>query len=350
MKGFTLCCTFSPGSRGYLYNRLALRLAHPWLVPLLVLMQGAAWGHAFNPSLLELHELPGDRVAVVWKAAGAVDAEGLTPRLPDRCRTLGRRRSTAVGTTLIERWLMDCGQDGLAGAEIGMSGFELIGEDAVVRWMRADGQTFSAVLRSDNPTWTLPARGAARRVLTSYLGLGVKHILLGYDHLMFVLGLILLVGLGRRLLVTITAFTLAHSLTLALATLDIVRFPSRAVEAVIALSIAFLAVELARGEEKTWARRRPWLVAFTFGLLHGFGFAGALAEVGLPQGEIPLALLSFNLGVELGQVLFVGAIAFALTVLRRVHLPWPQMRRASAYAIGSLAAWWCLERVAAFWA
>ena len=107
---------------------------------------------------------------------------------------------------------------------------------------------------------------------------------------------------------------------------SIVRFPLRAVEAVIALSIAFLAVELARGEETTWARRRPWPVAFTFGLLHGFGFAGALAEIGLPRGEIPLALLSFNLGVELSQVLFVGIIAFALTVLRRVHLPWPQMR------------------------
>ncbi len=329
--------------------------SHPrrWAAALALLVQSTAWGHSFNPSLLELHELPGGRVGVVWKSAGTVDAEGLTLRLPARCRPLGERTSTTVGTTLIERWLMDCGKEGLSGAEVGMKGFELIGEDAVVRVTRADGQTLSSVLRGDAPSWVIPAPGAAKSILTSYLGMGVKHILLGYDHLLFVLGLILLVGLGRRLLMTITAFTVAHSLTLALATLNVVRFPSRAVEAVIALSIAFLAVELVRDRdrEKTWARRRPWLVAFTFGLLHGFGFAGALAEIGLPSGEIPLALLSFNVGVEIGQVLFVGVVAAAIELLRRVGASWPsEIRRATAYAIGSLAAWWCIERVAAFWA
>jgi hydrogenase/urease accessory protein HupE len=327
------------------------RLFRRCIAPLLMLVQGMAWGHSFNPSLLELNELPGGQVGVVWKSAGAVGAEALTPRLPARCRPLGERTSSTVGTTLIEHWLMDCGKGGLGGAEVGMTGFELIGEDALVRVTRADGHTVSAVLRSDAPNWVIPAPGAAKSILTSYLGMGVKHILLGYDHLLFVLGLILLVGLGRRLLATITAFTVAHSLTLALATLNVVRFPPRAVEAVIALSIAFLAVELLRGgDRESWAVRRSWLVAFTFGLLHGFGFAGALAEIGLPSGEIPLALLSFNVGVELGQLFFVGVVAAAIALLPRVGASLPgQIRRATAYAIGSLAAWWCIERVAAFW-
>jgi hydrogenase/urease accessory protein HupE len=331
----------------------AARICLPSAILLALISQGAAWGHAFNPSLLELRELPGGRIGVLWKGAGAVGAEGLKPKLPARCHQLGDRVSTAVGTTLIERWVIDCGRDGLAGAEVGMSGYELIGEDAVVRITRADGQTISAVLRSDAPSWVIPAPNSSKSILASYLGAGVKHILLGYDHLLFVLGLILLVGLGRRLLVTITAFTVAHSATLSLATLHVVRFPSRATEAVIALSIVFLAVELARDQSspKTWAMRRPWLVAFTFGLLHGFGFAGALAEIGLPPGEIPLALFSFNVGVEIGQLLFVGAIAAIIALLRLVRSSWPSgLRRAIAYAVGSLAAWWCFERVAAFWA
>jgi len=321
-------------------------------ISLALVSHGVAWGHAFNPSLLELRELPDGRIGVVWKSAGAVDAEGLVPKLPARCHPLGNRVSTTVGTTLIERWVVDCGGDGLAGTEVGMSGFALIGEDAVVRLTRADGETVSAVLRSDAPSWVIPGPNSSKSILVSYLGAGVKHILLGYDHLLFVLGLILLVGLGRRLLVTVTAFTVAHSATLSLATLQLVRFPSRATEAVIALSIVFLAVELAQDQHrpKSWAMRRPWLVAFTFGLLHGFGFAGALAEIGLPRGEIPLALFSFNVGVEIGQLLFVGAVAALIALLRLVRSSWPSgLRRATAYAIGSLAAWWCFERVAAFW-
>ena len=181
--------------------------------------------------------------------------------------------------------------------------------------------------------------------------MGVKHILLGIDHLLFVLGLVLIVRSTPRLVKTITAFTLSHSITLALATLGFVHVPQAPVEAVIALSILFLASELARRNrgESGLTARRPWLVAFSFGLLHGFGFAGALSEVGLPETDIPLALLLFNLGVEAGQLLFVAAVLALLWCGRRLATSAPRwLQDAPAYAVGSLAAFWLIERVAAF--
>ena len=189
----------------------------------------------------------------------------------------------------------------------------------------------------------------------TYLRLGVEHILFGIDHLLFVLALLILVQGGRRLLVTVTAFTLAHSLTLADATLGLVRMPQRPVEAVIALSIMFVATEIVRGREGRPGLRaeRPWMVAFTFGLLHGFGFAGALREVGLPQQAIPVALLFFNVGVELGQLMFIASVlavaAVARRIAQRVALPRPAWAwRVPAYAIGTVTAYWTIERVVQF--
>jgi hydrogenase/urease accessory protein HupE len=184
--------------------------------------------------------------------------------------------------------------------------------------------------------------------LTTYVGLGIEHILFGVDHLLFVLCLLLLVRGIRSLLATVTAFTLAHSITLAAATLGFIRVPATPVEATIALSIVFLACELVRGDgRRTVARSHPWLVAFSFGLLHGLGFAGALAEVGLPQGEIPLALFAFNVGVELGQLAFVTAVLSLWRLVRLVPLRLPACTpRAAGYAIGSVAAFWVFARLA----
>jgi hydrogenase/urease accessory protein HupE len=189
-------------------------------------------------------------------------------------------------------------------------------------------------------------------VAWQYLELGVAHILLGFDHLLFVLALLLIVRGCRRLLVTVTAFTLAHSITLAAATLGFVDVPGPPVEATIALSIVFLASELVkvhRGQPSLTARA-PWLVAFAFGLLHGFGFAGALADVGLPRVEIPLALLTFNLGVELGQIMFVFMALAAGWLLGRIRGEWPTWAaQLPAYGIGTVAAFWLVERVVGFW-
>lgn len=187
-------------------------------------------------------------------------------------------------------------------------------------------------------------------VISAYVGLGVEHILFGVDHLLFVSCLLLLVRDIRKLLATVTAFTLAHSITLAAATLGYVRVPAAPVEATIALSIVFLASELARGEADRSAATRsyPWLVAFSFGLLHGLGFAGALAEVGLPQREIPLALFSFNIGVELGQLAFIAAVLSLVLIARPSRLRLPSWSAGAAgYAIGSVAAFWVFARLAA---
>jgi hydrogenase/urease accessory protein HupE len=187
-------------------------------------------------------------------------------------------------------------------------------------------------------------------VVRDYVGLGIEHILFGIDHLLFVLCLLLLVRGVRKLLTTVTAFTLAHSITLAAATLGFIRVPAAPVEATIALSIVFLASELVRGEAGRSAvtRTYPWLIAFSFGLLHGLGFAGALAEVGLPQREIPLALFAFNVGVELGQLAFVTAVLSLVRFARIVPLRLPAWAPGAAgYAIGSVAAFWVFARLAA---
>ena len=181
--------------------------------------------------------------------------------------------------------------------------------------------------------------------------LGVEHILLGYDHLLFVLGLIMITANMRQLVKAITAFTAAHSITLAAAALGVVRIPPKPVEAAIALSIAFLAAEIlhARAGRPGIAARAPWLMAFAFGLLHGFGFAGALSEIGMPERHIPVALLFFNIGIEAGQLLFVAAVMLLATVARHIRLPRPQLAPVlPPYLIGSLAMFWVIQRISVF--
>ena len=219
--------------------------------------------------------------------------------------------------------------------------------DVLVRIQTANGAVRTVRLTPSSPSFTVPAHAGPLMVLSAYVGLGIEHILFGVDHLLFVLCLLLLVRGIRNLLATVTAFTLAHSITLAAATLGFIRVPAAPVEATIALSIVFLASELARGDARhTVARSYPWLVAFAFGLLHGLGFAGALAEVGLPQGEIPLALFGFNVGVELGQLAFVATVLSLARLVRLMAWRMPVWASAAAgYAIGSVAAFWVFARL-----
>ena len=215
----------------------------------------------------------------------------------------------------------------------------------------ADGSTWIQRLTPQQPTTVIPVQPGTLEVAGTYLGFGIEHILTGIDHLLFVLALMLLTTGTWRLLKTVTAFTVAHSITLALATLGLVHVPSKPVEAVIALSIVYVAAEIlhARRGRIGLAARMPWIVAFTFGLLHGFGFAGALSEVGLPAGQIPVALLFFNLGVEAGQVLFIAAVLALVAVARRVRVAWPRWAElVPPYVIGSVAMVWVIQRVIAF--
>ena len=299
------------------------------IAALAALMAPPAQAHEFRPALLRLTELPASGgpgryelrlVSPRLSTAGPIAEGELAPIVPEHCAVSPGR--------------LDCGERGLIG-ELGVAGLERHPVDVMLELRYLDGTRFTAVLGPDEPVVVLDgSEEAGGSVFGEYLVLGVEHILVGIDHLLFVLGLVLLVRDRKTLLWTITAFTLAHSITLSLATLGVVHVPRPPVEAMIALSILLLACEIVRLRhgEPSLTSRWPWAVAFTFGLLHGFGFAGALAELGLPQGDIPLALFSFNVGVEIGQLIFIGAVLGLMASVRRIPIPaswtcqWPTAR------------------------
>ncbi|MGZ8192589.1 MAG: HupE/UreJ family protein [Methylobacter sp.] len=290
-------------------------------------------------------------VEVLWRLPASQPSNApISPVFPERCQELSSPTVSENGQSLTSRWRMDCGNLSLVGEQIGVAGLEVRKTDALVRVRLADGRLIQTVLRGSQEFLILPERSGPLDVLGEYLALGFEHILTGLDHLLFVFGLILLVHGWRRLLWTITAFTIGHSITLSLAVLGLVHIPPAPVEVLIALSIFIVAVEITNDtrEQISWVCRFPWAMALVFGFLHGLGFAGALAQVGLPEGDIPLALFSFNLGIESGQVLFVGLM---LAVRVALINKWPvvRWRKATelipAYVIGSLAAMWVFERV-----
>ncbi len=325
------------------------RLVLPALA-LLVLVASAAHAHRLAPSFLELVERPEGRVSVTWKTPLQQPAgSDVRPELPPHCAPAGEPVARAEGTGLVVQSELDCGTEGLVGHTVRVAGLDAGGANALVRVAFADGRRVQAVLHAGEDRFTLPAQPDPYSVGWGYLRLGFDHILGGLDHLVFVLGLIALVTGLRLLLYTVTAFTVGHSVTLSLAALGFVRFPSALVEIVIALTILVLALELARPPrpEPGAMRRFPWAIAFGFGLLHGFGFAGALSEIGLPDGEIPLALLCFNVGIEIGQIAFVLVILALHALLGRFASALPAWAaRVPAHAMGGLAVYWCLDRTA----
>ena len=308
--------------------------------------------HEVRPGYLELRQTGEEAFEVIWKVPARGDLRlSLHARLPESCRSVAPVSRYLVGSAYVDRWTVTC-PGGLAGQTIGVDGLSATLTDVLVRVERSGGTTQVARLTPSAPTFVVEAAPDSMGIASTYLMLGVEHILLGIDHLLFVLALLMLVEGRRRLIWTVTAFTLAHSLTLAAATLGFVHVPQRPVEAIIALSIVFVAGEIvhARRGSPGATQRWPWLVAFTFGLLHGFGFAGALAEVGLPQQAIPLALLFFNVGVEVGQLLFIGAALLLAALAGRIQIPSPAWAGTlPAYGIGSVATYWTIERVVGFW-
>jgi hydrogenase/urease accessory protein HupE len=301
---------------------------------------------------LQLNETTPETYDVLWKvpARGASLRLSLSVRLPERCSEQSAPRGAIDGGAHSTRWQVHC-TGGLSGGRIRVEGLAEASADALVRVEHQDGTSQVARLVADTPEVVVAASPGAMRVATTYLGLGVEHILRGADHLLFVFALLLIVTGTRGLVATITAFTIAHSITLAAATLGLVRIPIAPVEAVIALSIVFVASEILRLQHghSSLTARAPWLVAFTFGLLHGFGFASALGEIGLPQTRIPVALLFFNVGVEVGQLLFVAAVLTVRHALRGMTARLPQWTaRVPPYAIGSVAMFWVIQRITAF--
>jgi hydrogenase/urease accessory protein HupE len=271
------------------------------------------------------------------------------PAMPKDAAILAPPRVERIFGAEIRRWTISTGAKGLDGWEVAVHGLPGTMVDVLVRIALKDGRVVSHLLRPDAPSFVFHANDAGPAA-GGYFRLGVEHILFGVDHLLFVLALVLIVRGVGLLIKTITAFTVAHSITLALATLGIVHVPSAPVEATIALSIVFVASEILRSRrgQRGLTESAPWLVAGTFGLLHGFGFAGALSQVGLPPNDIPLALLFFNLGVEAGQLAFVIVALGVIALLRRIRLPeWaPNL---APYAIGSVAMFWAIQRTIAIW-
>lgn len=338
--------------------RLATRSV-PCIVLLLAFAPPVA-AHEVRPAYLELRELDSRTWDVLFKVPAKGDLRlGLYVRLPATCHGT-EPAARAVAGAHVERWRATC-ESGLIGGRVAIEGLPVTRTDVLVRVQRADGASQTVRLTPGRPAFTVVGRAEWTAVARTYFDLGVEHILLGVDHLLFVLALLFLVAGWPRLLGTVTAFTLAHSLTLAAATLGWVHVPQAPVEAAIALSIVFVASEVlhAAAGRPALAARKPWLVAFAFGLLHGFGFAGALRGVGLPEDAIPAALAFFNIGVEVGQLTFVAAVFVCFALLRRVlqvHGTVPdtwavaaRLARPAAYAIGILAAFWLIERAVGFW-
>lgn len=315
----------------------------------------SASAHELQPGYLELSLVAEEEYSVVWKVPAARGRPmAIAARLPANCTPDMPEQPIWDGSAFVARWNIKC-PGGLEGGTIQIDGLEKTATDVLVRFDYSDGVNEARRLTPGRPSFVVPSQPNPLEVARAYLLLGVEHILSGVDHLLFVFSLLLLVKGSRRILATVTAFTLAHSLTLAIATLGLVHISGPPVEATIALSIVFIAAEIihSRRGKPGLTERFPWVVAFTFGLLHGFGFAGALTELGLPQKSIPVALLLFNVGVELGQLLFIAAM-FALAALarrftRRAMVPLPSWTRVvPPYAIGSVAMFWVIQRVTSF--
>ncbi len=305
--------------------------------------------HEVRPAYLEIRETGPEQYDILWKTPARGDATiRLAVVLPETCAETVPAVSTNDGAANASRWSVKC-EGGLAGQEVRIAGLERTLVETIARFERSGGAAQSVRLMGGRTSFIVAEPSTILGVAAVYGILGIDHILLGFDHLCFVLALLLLIDNVRKLIWTITAFTVAHSITLAAATLGYISAPSGPIEALIALSIALVAAEVVakhRGQPSPTAER-PWLIAFGFGLLHGLGFAGALSETGLPDDAIPVALLFFNIGVEIGQLAFVAVLLAIAAVARRL-IPerMPQAATAVAFAIGTLAAFWTIERVA----
>jgi hypothetical protein len=325
---------------------------------LLITCAPGAFAHEVRPAYLDLRQTGSDTYDALWKVPGLGEnlRLGLYVEFPDGCTNLTQPRGSMANSAYTERWTVKCA-NGLSGT-IHIAGLSATGTDVLVRLEHLNGSAQVTRLAPSSPSFVVAAAADAMDVVRTYTVLGVEHILSGIDHLLFVLALLIITRGGWKMIKTVTAFTVSHSITLTLATLGYIHIPQRPVEATIALSIVFVAMEILRERQGRAGitARAPWLVALTFGLMHGLGFASGLSEAGLPTAHIPTALLFFSIGVEAGHFLFIGFVLSLMAVLRRAAskaLPASQQRPAiihvlPAYAIGSVAMFWVIQRIAAF--
>ncbi len=331
-----------------------LQFALAGVLMALIAPMPVAHGHEIRPAYLQVDETGPGRYQLLWRTPVLSGMRlPVVLQLPDDIRNVTQPVTQELADSLIVRQVIDAGPKGLAGKRIGFPGLEATVTDVLVRVQMLDGTRSTILVRPSEPWAGIATSQGPLAVAGAYLSHGIGHILFGFDHLLFVLGLILIVRSTRMLLVTVTGFTVAHSITLSLATLGVLHVPGPPVEACIALSILLLAGEilrLQRGEPSLTASW-PWAVAFSFGLLHGLGFASALIDIGLPQGDVPLALLTFNIGVEAGQLAFIAVVLGVMRLANQLRIPEIvecRLRTVTAYGVGIAAAFWFVERLTGF--
>jgi len=315
-------------------------------LPILLLVTAPVQAHEVRPAYLEVSEESTGDYAMLWKVPAKANMRmGLYLQLPSQCQQVGLPDKRIEDGAYLERSRLHCAA-GLEGKVIRISGLESTLTDALVRYVRQDGSVQVIRVLPQSPVFTLQTSPSVWATMGTYLQLGMEHILTGFDHLLFVFALMILVKNRRRLITTISAFTLAHSITLVTTTLGWFTLSQKPIEVIIVLSIVFLACEIMRSSRSQpgITSRSPWLIAFCFGLLHGFGFAGALMEIGLPQTDMPIAILMFNLGVEIGQLIFIVCATLLMWLLCKITAV--NMRRGEmllSYMIGSCGTFWLFE-------
>ena len=335
-------------------KQMAKELIKVWSVVFFAALYATASANAdeIRPALLDIKEQSTGLFAVTWKVPTRADkAENITPHLPKSLELVGTPTMQDVPGAKVEHATYKNNSESLTGQKVVIDGLTAVQTDVLLLIQLQDGSQHSAILRPSSPEFIIPLEASKLQVASDYWRMGTIHILEGVDHLLFVLALLLIVVGFKQLLTAVTAFTVAHSITLVLATLGMVHVPAAPTEAIIALSILFLAAEIVHKHNGQFSltEKYPWVVAFAFGLFHGLGFAGALSEIGVPQHEVPLALLMFNVGVETGQLLFIAVVLSLFAILRRLPFTVPQGGwRVLPYAIGSVAAFWTIQRVDSF--
>lgn len=320
-----------------------------WLLAFLLLTLAIASAHEARPAYLEIKETAPGQFSVLWRTPVLAGTRlPINLQLPDDVKNVREPSVDELADSVVERHWIDTGSKGLSGERIEFPGLQLTITDVLVRVEMLDGRKWTTIVHPSQPWVEIAATQTWVGVAGTYIAQGIRHILFGADHMLFVLGLLLIVKDRWMLLKTVTAFTVAHSITLAIATFGYAEVPVLPLNAAIALSILFLGPEIVRSwrGETSFTIRHPWVVAFAFGLLHGFGFASALTSAGLPRHELPLALVTFNVGVELGQLGFIALILALERSFRILEVRWPRWVEAlPGYTVGSLGAFWTIQRV-----
>jgi len=329
-----------------------MRLRRIFFVLFFIVLHLNGKAHEVRPAKLSILELSDTTYQVSWKVPAIKEGVlRLKPLFKAKHKTIRDLPPRDLGDSYITEWVIQP-ENNIEGSQVIIEGLEKTITDVFVTIDLINGDSESFLVRPNNPAFNFSINRSKWQIIKDYIILGIEHIWFGYDHLLFVLCLVWLIHGFKKLIKTITAFTLAHSITLVASVLGLVALPSAPVEAIIALSIVFLAVEIIQHQKgkKVFTEKFPWVVAMAFGLLHGFGFAGALTDVGLPGSAIPISLLGFNVGVEIGQVLFIVAILFLISATNKLIKRIPEVLPTIAiYSIGGLASFWLIERIAGFW-